>query len=457
MNSTSVYFRNDCPYCYWNVTSNTTVIATNTTGNVTASPTFNITQAAICANWTLFCYTYYNSTAPTPNVTTCSNVSSSYTPAIIPATTDEILANASCNTINPLEYYLVQDFNASDLCAGGMVDCLYTCDPDNPNSCGCTTGTAQGPAQDSIYSTNPPEWWRCVYTPPDTWNDTGCFNTTTNTTYGCAIAGEVLTGLQVVDPNCYNSNNANGAVCTPRRYMTQINDLQADQQPLWPGQYQPPYTQYDQMVMAVVFGGAATVDASIFYPYVDELQLIQIINSYNYSFLSLSASTRIVVEFIGGIISNSRTRINATCAYVVPFFTLIVDMSDGKVDSATWQDDCTTCTSEAFVYSDDGACNCGVPINSCIGFNASLNTVTTSSTKFNGTSVSCDLQIYLAFSGTDNNGAVMTSSSRTIANFRKWSFGSIYNSALGFYGSLPSLSNNFNNCPDPKADGSCGT
>ena len=50
----------------------------------------------------------------------------------------------------------------------------------------------------------------------------------------------------------------------------------------------------------MVIAGAATVEASIFYPYLDELQLLQLMNSYNNSFLSLSASTRIAVEFIGG-------------------------------------------------------------------------------------------------------------------------------------------------------------
>ena len=132
----------------------------------------------------------------------------------------------------------------------------------------------------------------------------------------------------------------------------------------------------------------------------------------------------------------------------MPFFTLIVDMSGGYVDSVTWQDDCSTCTSEAFVYSDDGACNCGIPITSCIGYNASVTSSATlsSSTNYANASVSCDLQIYIAYSGTDSGGNVLTSASRTIANFRKWSLNSLYQSAVGFYSDIPSLTSNFDNC-----------
>ena len=456
--NSSVYYEALCPSCYVNYTN---VSLGN--GN------FTLNSSTICVNVTLYCTATLINTTTTPTTnsstpnpptysTTCVNYTTPIVVPIVIPTTAQILANASCPVTNPLEIGLVYIYNASQQCAGGEADGRFTCDYTNlPPGVSCPSGVAQGKEQDSLYSTNPPYWWRCTYTAPSTLNTT-CNNAAiaANTSnVNCTIPGAVTSGLTVVDPNCFTDSS----VCAPRRYMTTLNNLQPDGSQQWPGQTLPPYSQFNVFPLAIVTAGAAQVEASIFYPYLDELQLLQLINSYNASFLSLSASTRIVVEFIGGVISNSRTRINATCAYVVPFFTLIVDLDQGYIDSASWQDDCSTCTPEAFVYSDDGACNCGVPIGSCIGFNASSKSsaVTTAGTNFTATSVSCDLQIYIAFSGTDSGGAVLTSSSRTIANFRKWSFASVYDSALGFYDNLPNLANNFNSCQTYNSDGTCAT
>ena len=400
---------------------------------------------------------------------------------LTPASTLQMVQNATCPMVNEVEVPLAEEFQNSTIqtwCAGGQVDDIYVCDPTtaSPGSCPPLGSSAvEGPQQDSIYSPNPPIWWRCNYTSPTysfynqtlaalidpqctNPDNTAYFNLTEWPPTGwnplCLqnVSGSTVSGLTVVDPTC-----SSGGPCTPRKYLTQINYIYPNGSTQWNGQYLPPYSQYDNHPIAIVIAGSAYVNATLFYPIVDSLQLLEIYNSYNQAFLSLSASTRIVVETIGGYISNSRTRINATCAYVVPFFTLIVDMSNGYIDSVSWQDDCTTCTSEAFVYSDDGACNCGVPISSCIGYNASVSTsaTLTSTSTYTNNSVSCDVQIYIAYSGTDSGGNVLTSASRTIANFRKWSLNSLYQSAVGFYSDLPSLGNNFDNCLQTDAAGVC--
>ena len=392
-----------------------------------------------------------------------------------PASTIEMIQNATCPMVNELEVPLAEEFNNATIqtwCAGGSVDEIYVCDPFTSPPGACPPpgqSLPEGPEQDSIYSPNPPIWWRCNYTSPTYtfYNQTlgdelGCTITNDfNQTSGqwderCLqnVTGSTTPGLSVVDPTC---TSGSGSGCAPRKYLTQINTVYPNGTTQWNGQYLPPYSQYESHPIAIVIAGSAYVNATLFYPEVDSLQLLEIYNSYNQSFLSLSASTRIVVETIGGQISNSRTRINGTCAYVVPFFTLIVDMSNGFIDSVSWQDDCSTCLSEAFVYSDDGACNCGVPISSCIGYNASVttSTATTSQTNFANTTVSCDVQIYIAYSGTDSSGTVLTSASRTIANFRKWSLNSLYQSAVGFYSGLPSLTSNFNSCVRYNAQGVC--
>jgi hypothetical protein len=348
-----------------------------------------------------------------------------------------------CPMFNENELDLLLDWTAASLCLGGTVDNDFTCDPETSLDSNCqTSNRQQGNITDSIYSTNPPSWWRCTYYPNATYN-ASC--TPSNET-DCEISGDPQPNLQVVSQACYTDDTQ----CTPGRYITQINFLNNTGVPQWAGQAFPPYSQFQTHPIAVVMAGSAMVNASLFYPSVDVLQLLQLENSYNLSFLSLSASTRIVVETIGGVISNSRTRLNPSCGYVVPFFTLILDLSNGYIDSALWQDDCSTCSEEAFVTSDDGACNCGIPISSCIGFSPQSTgaNVITGSTGYANNSVSCDLQIYIGYSGTDSGGNVLTSSSRTIANFREFSLGSIYNSAVNFASNVPSL-DNFNNCLVP--------
>ena len=403
-------------------------------------------------------------------------------PVLTPASSLEMIGNATCPMVNELEAPIAeasQNGTIQTWCAGGQVDDYYVCDPAVSVAGSCPppgSSSPEGPQQDSIYSPNPPYWWRCNYTTPTysfynrtlapeldppclDMGDPTQFNQTEWPPTGWAprclqnVTGSTTSGLTVVDPTC----SANSGTCNPRRYLTQINYVYPNGSTQWNGQYLPPYSQYNYHPIAIVIAGSAYVNATLFYPIVDSLQLLEIYNSYNQAFLSLSASTRIVVETIGGYISNSRTRINGTCAYVVPFFTLIVDMKNGFIDNVYWQDDCSTCTSDAFVYSDDGACNCGVPITSCIGYNASVTTSAslTSQTSFANTTVSCDVQIYIAYSGTDGGGNVLTSASRTIANFRKWSLNSLYQSAVGFYSEIPSLGNNFDNCKTRDALNNC--
>ena len=471
-NSTYIFAVNDtsaCCYNFW--------ITTNHFYNVTEQ--LNVTT--IVNGTALNTTEYVNVTRNNPTYAQqfVCNVTIS---AVRPASTVQMIQNATCPMVNEVEVPLAQEFDNSTIqtwCAGGQVDDIYVCDPATAIGSNCPpqgTSSPEGPQQDSIYSPNPPIWWRCNYTslPSSFYNQTlaelldpPCTSKSDPSNYNPSewpptgwsprclqnVTGATTTGLTVVDPTC---PQAGGSVCAPRKYLTQINMTYPNGSTLWGGQYLPPYSQFSYHPIAIVVAGSAYVNATLFYPVVDSLQLLEVYNSYNRAFLSYSASTRIVVETIGGQISNSRTRINGTCAYVVPFFTLIIDMSQGYIDSVYWQDDCTTCTSEAFVYSDDGACNCGVPVSSCIGFNASVTTsaTQTSTSVFANSSVSCDVQIYVAYSGTDSGGNVLTSASRTIANFRKWSLNSIYQSAVGFYSSVPDITSNFNNC---KVFNSAGT
>ena len=145
-------------------------------------------------NWTTI--EYYNTTTLTPvnstvngttiityvNTTTLSNttVSNSSRPCnattilLSPASTIEMIRNATCPMVNPDGVALALAFENSTApvwCSGGAVDFYYVCDPAAGLSQGqCppanALSTPEGPQQDSIYSANPPIWWRCNYTSP---------------------------------------------------------------------------------------------------------------------------------------------------------------------------------------------------------------------------------------------------------------------------------------------------
>lgn len=370
----------------------------------------------------------------TPDDPTC------FQPVPVPPTNQQILANASC----PIYNYRADDVSLSSphnsqWCIAGQTDDTYHCG--TPMDCALgnqveINKVAQGIQQDSLYSTNPPGWWRCLYTKVTYVDIPGNETLGTNTTTEVIEESKLVT---VVSGNCFSDSTQ----CTPLRYMSNVNQLNENGTATWVGQLFPPYKRLARPPIAVVIANAAFVNMSLFYPYVDVLQLLQLQGSGNETFLSLSVSTRIVVEIPGNVISNSRTRLSPTCDYVVPFFTLIVEMSGGYPSSAQWEDDCSTCTSESFVYSDDGSCNCGVPTWSCFDYVNATNPSAplTNTTKYISHSVDCDMKIYIAYKGTDSDGNAMTSSSRTLKNFRKWSFGSLYNNIVSTYNNLPDVGN----------------
>lgn len=107
--------------------------------------------------------------------------------------------------------------------------------------------------------------------------------------------------------------------------------------------------------------------------------------------------------------------LNNQCGYVVPFWTLVVTVSAGVPTSAYWDDDCSLCARDQCI---DG--NCGVDSNK----------ICTSGEQGGGTD--CDLKIYICWTGTDRNGAYMTSAGRRYSQFRRWSLNAAYNSAANF-------------------------
>ena len=96
---------------------------------------------------------------------------------------------------------------------------------------------------------------------------------------------------------------------------------------------------------------------------------------------------------------------------VVPIFSIVVNIDNGKVSDVAWDNGCWDCTSMCYldkinVNSSQSICR----INPC-------------NTTQNGSTTACDPKIYVSWIGTDSNGNHMNSAgSQTISIFFKKTF-----------------------------------
>lgn len=89
---------------------------------------------------------------------------------------------------------------------------------------------------------------------------------------------------------------------------------------------------------------------------------------------------------------------------IVPIFSLVVNIDNGKITSTTWDNGCWDCTSLCYldrVNVNVTQSNCR--INPCNGTDASSTTA-------------CDPKIYISWIGTDSNGNHMNSAGSKFKN-----------------------------------------
>jgi len=162
-----------------------------------------------------------------------------------------------------------------------------------------------------------------------------------------------------------------------------------------------------------------------FYPDVDDFTLLEVENSFNASWLDSQDEPVYVRAEVGTKSSFWRTRSQGRGAgkITVPFWTLVIEMTDGIVDRLTWDDSCPLCSSSDLCVE---AKNCGVAHSSC-GNNAESN--------------NCNLQIYLGWFGTDADGKYLTSSDKRLSRFRSGSLLGAYDSALKKANNIATIAN----------------
>ncbi len=212
-------------------------------------------------------------------------------------------------------------------------------------------------------------------------------------------------------------------------------------------------TAYDNITMCIVVGGVAKM---YFYVNVDEFSLMQIVvpNGDNstgafdhpqmwfqaeYSGghtqpppsslpatafrqlppLALGADSVLSFLFCCGVVAVSPTKYrspqvattNQFYGYIVPFWTLIITLDNGRVEKMEWDDGCLSCKDEQCV---DSTCSVSIAETGC---------------RAAGSKTDCSPKFFVGWFGTDRNGQYLTSAGSRYSRFRSYSLNSAFTSA----------------------------
>ena len=141
----------------------------------------------------------------------------------------------------------------------------------------------------------------------------------------------------------------------------------------------------------------------VFYPKVDEFTLLEADGSFAEFGNVLNEGLVVQVE-VGGH-STDRKRYH-TSTSTVAFYTVIIELDEGRVDDVYWDTSCTGCSDSLCI---DGFCS--IENSDCGEFN-------------------CDIQVYIGWLGTDSDGRHMISSGQRYGAFTKYSSSELYDNIL---------------------------
>jgi hypothetical protein len=125
------------------------------------------------------------------------------------------------------------------------------------------------------------------------------------------------------------------------------------------------------------------------------------------------------VEF-GGKVSALKHRWDKTLKYVVPYWTIVIDITSGTVNTLTFDDGCFSCTTNTAACVDN---TCG--LYTVYGDTSSANQCIISTTA----NISCDFKLYVAWSGNDKNNDYCISSGMKPSQFTKYSAAGVLSQA----------------------------
>jgi len=112
------------------------------------------------------------------------------------------------------------------------------------------------------------------------------------------------------------------------------------------------------------------------------------------------------------IVTDEKTgEIISSIDYIIPYWVAIINLHNGIPQSIQWDDGCFTCKGDSCINE-----TCGVNINDCFPYK-------------DGSQIDCDLKVYIAWFGTDNNGNYLTSAGKVPSRFQEYSVSSAVSSA----------------------------
>jgi len=101
-----------------------------------------------------------------------------------------------------------------------------------------------------------------------------------------------------------------------------------------------------------------------------------------------------------------------------------MQVSRGTMTGIDWDDGCFNCDSSQCINQ-----TCGVDESYCYEVDSNGNVI-------NNGPTTCDLQVYVGWSGSDVNGNIFTSNSKRLSAFRSYSVAKVYDTASA---SVPSI------------------
>jgi len=172
----------------------------------------------------------------------------------------------------------------------------------------------------------------------------------------------------------------------------------------------------------------ATQNKTSFQPQVDDFVLLQVANSHTTDLTSGAWIAASDVHFrveIGNLTSSWKQRRSGD--NVIPFWTAIIQASQGEITGIDWDDGCFACDNSQCINQ-----TCGIGLETCYE-------VTTNGTVVSqpGATTNCDWKVYIGWYGSDKAGNIFTSNSKRLSAFRSYSVSKVYNTAVANAPAIP--------------------
>lgn len=141
---------------------------------------------------------------------------------------------------------------------------------------------------------------------------------------------------------------------------------------------------------------------------------------------------------------HSCDRSNSSDVDTIPIYTVIIGLDNGVASYIAWDDGCFFCASNGAdclpnaidtstwgTYSDGSLVSCRQDSTTCYSSSVTTSTTTNdTSATADIFSSSCDLKVFVTWTGTDKTGAYLSSSGKRFSRYRQYGTASTYQSAL---------------------------